>query len=498
MNHTQGRYRWLCLGGVLSALLVFGFAVLLLGRTPGRPRAIILISIDTLRPDHLGVYGYSRPTSPFMDKFAETATVFEHATSTSSWTLPAHISLMVSRYSADHGVHTPQQRLRSGATTLAHSLRSAGYRTGGFYSSQLLSQIHGFAQGFDHYVRPEIENEVSPGAAINQAALAWIDGGQEPFFLFLHYFDVHAPYRQRRPGRASFADQLDGPNADYAELAGRVAERYLMSHDVDTSGLDWRFPRTGFGRAKKRLELMTDDPQEQHLFLHHYLLNRGLTDDEQKRVISLYDDGVAHQDFLIEQLAIGLEARGLLDDAMIWIVSDHGEMLYDHHGHRDHTYYLNQSVTAIPMIVRLPGQTAPRRVSSPPVSLVDVMPTILDMAGLEPFGQGTSLRRLLEGTGQLDTRSLPVQVAFDGTFRRSLLRWPWKLIIDDSGDQAERLYNLERDPNERNDVAEEHADLVDELAADLRRRTDVPGDLAATCAIEAEETEELRALGYLR
>ena len=458
------------------------------------PRGIVLISVDTLRADHLGLYGYHRRTSPSLDRFAATATVFERALSTSSWTLPAHVSLMVSRYPAEHGVHAPDRRLKSGASTLAARLGAAGYRTAGFYASGLLAPASGLDQGFDRYEMPAPEGDAGSGVAVNRAALDWLDESDQPFFLFLHYYDVHAPYGQG----VDSGDSAQGASSEiaYPALAGRVAERYLRRRGVDTSGLDWRYPGTGIRRALDRLDAVSADPDDADRLRQHHLLNEGLSEEEQEAVIGLYDDGIAAWDRILEQLLSGLKDRGLLDDSLIWLVADHGEMLYDHHGFRDHTRYLNRGITSIPMIVRTPGQQKGGRVPGPAVSLVDVLPTVLDFVGLQPAGRGLSLRPLLEGGPGPPERALPIQLDFDGVTRDAVVQGPWKLIDDRRGSLGRRLYLLEQDPEERVDLADRHPDVVRRLAGEIERLG--PAELAEPRVVAPAESEKLRALGYIR
>ena len=169
---------------------------------------VILISIDTLRADHVSAYGYARQTTPSIDRLASNGILFANASSQSSWTLPSHISLMTSSYPHAHGVHDDDRRLGPGSPTLAESLDQAGYETAGFVSWLYVGPLFGFDRGFDRYTalidRGAIEfasgGGARPAAAVTGAAIGFLREPRErPFFLFVHYFDPHMDYRPPKP-----------------------------------------------------------------------------------------------------------------------------------------------------------------------------------------------------------------------------------------------------------------------------------------------------------
>src|SRR5262245_4563926 len=166
-------------------------------RSAEKPRNLLLVSIDTLRSDHLGAYGYARPTSPFLDRFAREGVVFEHAYSTGSWTVPSHASMLTGRYPRSHGMRTPRDVMNRNLTTLAETLKSHGFATAGIVNDDLLRTGTGFERGFAQWTMVPAALGAEPAAPrVSALALDWFDHHRErPFFVFLHYYDVHSPYR---------------------------------------------------------------------------------------------------------------------------------------------------------------------------------------------------------------------------------------------------------------------------------------------------------------
>jgi arylsulfatase A-like enzyme len=183
------------------------------------PARVLLVSIDTPRPDHLGAYGYARPTSPHLDAFAKGGVVFEDVTSTAPWTLPAHASLFTGVYPGRHGLATSNAKLSDSVATLATQLATSGFATAAVVNSNYLSQTFGLERGFQRF-RYVVESvtQREPSRAITDQALAWAKelAGQR-WFLFFHYYDVHSDYRSLPEYEAQFvrpyAGTLDGTTA---------------------------------------------------------------------------------------------------------------------------------------------------------------------------------------------------------------------------------------------------------------------------------------------
>jgi arylsulfatase A-like enzyme len=311
---------------------------------PTRPN-LILISLDTLRADHLGVYGYARQTSPFLDEFAsDRGTVFESLTAASTHTGPSHMSLFTSLPPSTHGVTRGFGPVAAGATTLAEVLRSAGYATAAMTENAALARSRGFGRGFDVFVENSEGDRMSTVGQVETVvsqAEQWLDTHRvRPFFLFLHTYQVHWPYTPPDSYRTYFSDDgSDLPAGSPASL-----------------------------RAAHVVRKMTD-----------------------------YDREIRYVDDALRDLDAWLAARDLLKDTIVFITSDHGEE-FGEHGQVGHATLPFQTVVHIPLIVAGPGISPGRRVREP-IAQVDFMPTMLDLAGVPtpPQAVGRSFAPSLMG-----------------------------------------------------------------------------------------------------
>lgn len=316
----------------------------------------ILVSIDSLRADRLGSYGNRNETSPTLDRLAAGGIRFTNAMSTTSWTLPSHMSLLTGRYVLSHGVITEKDRLPEAIPTLAEQLQRAGIVTGGVVSVPLLGKQYGFGRGFDRYDDQTIPSATwfdalrdEPAPKVTELAEEWIRAHrQDRFFLFLHYWDVHYDYIPPEP-----YDRLFDP--DYT---GSV------------TGVE---------------------------FFHDKSINRRLPRRDIDHLLALYDGEIRWVDDHLSKLVGLLGELGIEDDTAIVVTADHGDEFFEH-GYKGHGRTLYREVTHVPLIVHLPDSDG-GRVDDTPVSLVDIMPTILDLAGVGvPAGvEGASLRPLFGG-----------------------------------------------------------------------------------------------------
>jgi len=349
----KGRRIW---GGAL-ALVVLLVVGAWLGWTRRRVRArqsdlpnILLVTLDTTRADHLSCYGYHRKTTPRLDELAADAMVYDRCISTSSWTLPSHASLLTGRFPTSHGARRDpngQQRLsdavpgdfweyRANALTerietLPSVLRRYGYATGAVIGGPWLKKPFGLGQGFDYYDDDGITNTNGrPAEQINQRALSWTEKvADQPFLLFLNYFDPHDPYM---PPRAFWSQFMDVP----------------------------------------RLSRLADYTLEQE--------------------IALYDAEIYYTDRSFGKLMDHLKDLGLFDNTWIIVTGDHGE-LFGEHGLRRHGATLYEPELHVPLIMKYPKRWTRRGRISQPIQLTDIMPTILAQLGLPtpPNVQGTAL-----------------------------------------------------------------------------------------------------------
>lgn len=425
---------------------------------------MLLISIDTLRADGLGLYGNPNATSPALDAFGAGAVVFERAVAPSSWTLPSHVTMLTGRHPAAHGVHDQDRKLRAEIPLLAEMLAARGYRTfamtGGGYVEK-----RRFERGFDVF-----RTSREPFAYVLRMARRWIEEPSdaeskqaerrqdEPWFVFLHTYDVHCPYSPPEPYRSMFveggAEPLDPP------MRG--------SHEM---GL---------------CRLYTDLDERQVRYL------RGL-----------YDGDVRWVDDALGPFLEFLASSGLRDRTVIVVTSDHGEEFFEHGG-TDHGRTLFREQLLVPLVVAAPD-ARPGRVAGL-VGLEDVVPTVLDLAGHPvPAGlDGRSLAPWIRGTTADplgDARvSMLVKQRQDGNARLSSWFDEDHHLIDDRLNGKHWLFNPRKDPLEVDDLAaaqpQTATGLQDRLRAFEERHSSAPAAPEESESPSEEELERLRSLGY--
>jgi len=426
-----------------------------------RPTNVVLISIDSLRADHLGAYGYERPTSPRIDRLALAGVVFENAFSTTTWTLPSHLSMLTSLYPEVHGVTGDNQRISDDATLVSETLQQHGYLTGGIVSGPYLNRQFGFAQGFDSYddetttMSGEASHSLSTAFRNHREAVRFVDAAAgRPFFLFLHFWDVHYDYTPPYPFDEWFDPDYEG-EIDAVDFEANEAINPSM------------------------------DPRD----LEH--------------VIALYDGEVAYTDMVVGRFLAALEERGLWEETLVVLTADHGDEFFEH-GRKGHRRNLYNTTLQVPLIVKFPGDRwAGRRVEEL-AGIVDIVPTILRTLGLASPGEtnGSPLQELLEGSDP-DARPRPYYADLHGRHKavmagdRKLIR-PWP----ESGAPPE-LYDLMDDPGETVDLSHElpveTAGLQD-LLTDWLRIASVQALQVGTGEFEYDDelAERLRSLGYIR
>jgi arylsulfatase A-like enzyme len=433
---------------LLAALAVAGAAC---RRPAPATRDVVLISLDALRADRLGAYGYSLPTSPFLDHLAARGLTFERAFVNTHGTTPSHTTLLSGLYQENHGVGLAGSRggvvataIPPGVPWLPELLRARGYQTIGVTDGGNIGRRFGFARGFDRF--DDRGGGLRRGARrlLAEVQRARRADPRRPLFLFLHTYQVHSPYHPPADLRRLF-----GVPADVRQ----ASSRFLVAHASDAA---------------------------------------ALPPGVQATLSSLYDADIRHTDDLLRELFADLAGEGLLAHALVVVTADHGEEFGEHGGllHRDLLY---DELLHVPLLLAAPG-IAPARVGGL-VSTVDVAPTILAWAGA-PAPPGLPGRDLLRAAGQ--RRALVL--AQYGRERYCVRTAEWKLIVSDG--RAE-LYDLRRDPREQRDVAASHADVRQRLAAALgawqaERRAQGTAPAGRAVELPAEERAQLRALGYLR
>lgn len=372
--------------------------------TPLRPN-IILIVVDALRPDHLGCYGYGRPTSPYIDSLAARGVVFETAITHAPWTKVSFPSFLTSVYPFQHGISNWESILPDSLLTLAEYLKSQGYSTACVVQHAVLAPKFNILQGFDIVEPLILWREGADKVA--RAALKSLEASPEPFFLMAHFFDAHKPYNMPE---------------EYIDMVrqGADIEPYHWNKD-DFLGI-------------------YDTPTEQ----------------EMEGNLLLYDAGIRYADDGIGEILHYLDDRGIAENTMIIITADHGEAFWEH-GLPLHSTNVYDEALRVPLVFHYPRKWTERKWVEGQVRLVDLFPTVADLVGGAAPEQceGSSLLGFIEGDERTRPAGsfLPVDVAltecttYPAPATRSLRTDEWKLICE-SLTYTFELYNLKDDPGE--------------------------------------------------
>jgi arylsulfatase A-like enzyme len=435
-----------------SFLAAWGHPVLRSGKAPSPKPDLILISIDCLRADHVGAYGYERDTTPSLDGLAKDGVIFEDAVSVSSWTLPTHMSMLTGVLPTQHGLRHDQKRFPS-VPYLPEILARNGYETIGIVSSLLLTPTFGFDEGFDRYhALVDVPAPSLVDTAIREVAVP--DGRSR--FLFLHLFDAHWPYQPPPELLTRF-----GPRPkDISDLLKKVIDRKPPSSPQDVEEL------------KK-----------------------------------LYDAEVFGVDRELGRFFQALKEAGRYDGALIVVTADHGEGFWEH-GFWQHSEVIYSEVTRVPLIVKWPGNTRHGR-ESRVVDQLHLFPTILEAASLAT----PQTRKGLAAPEEIDAVT---EITWEGNEDRgaamkiAIRKGPLKYVATFQGDVSdpdfvsrlvrEELYDRSRDPGETNDLfgKKEAASFQSEARRFLEEvRARRSTDPARAIVLDEETRERLRALGYL-
>ena len=414
----------------------------------GKARGAILISIDTLRRDHVGAYGYQRPTTPVLDALGAAGIVAEDAVSVSSWTLPAHLSMLTSVLPGTHGGTDMKRGFNRSVPTLPEILRDKSFATHAVTSHLYVSKTYGLDTGFDsmNFRQDRLAENVA------NHAMDLVDRfGDRPFFIFLHFYDPHwhyaPPPEVLRIFESSYAGKLTGNLKDFQKLRADQVSRADLDH-----------------------------------------------------LLALYDGEIRYTDNEIGRLFKHVRERGLADSTLMVVTSDHGEEFLDH-GSWEHQKTLYEEVIRVPMMVAGPG-VSPRR-EGRPVSLLDLAPTILDflkvapapsMAGRSLLGPLTEAREMY---GETDHTTDALRLSF---LRGGASSWKAILRVDPGtkGLRSSEWYDLGADPREKQNrpPADSLRASIEARARDLalKSRSSV---VCQAVDLSAEQKERLRALQYV-
>ena len=424
---------------------------------------VVLITIDTLRANRLGVYGYAKDTSPNLDRFARQSIVFRKAYAHSPATAPSLGSLMTSQYPHEIRLYTNANRLQPEAVTLAEILHQNGFHTGAVVSNPVLGRDSGFDQGFEDY---DHRLDLSHGDNIyriapntTEAALTWLKTyHRSRFFLWIHYMDPHGPYRPPSPFDSMFVP----------------------------------------AEPSRSTPLKVNDTFDGKGGIPGYQVLGDHRDPEYYR--AQYDGEIRFLDQSLGALFDGIRDLGLMGNTLLIVAADHGEGLGEHDYFFDHTDFVYEELLRVPLILRLPGQVGGREVGRN-VGLIEVLPEILRLTGIHT-------RTPLDGTGLLGDegeKDIYAETFYDRHVS-TILSGRYKLIATDAAPMPihRELYDHITDPGELHDLLDtrrkEQADrimtgLVGRLDT-IRKQNDVRIPKPQLRGMDEEGRQRLKTLGY--
>jgi arylsulfatase A-like enzyme len=467
--------------------------------TPSRPQGVILVWMDTLRRDHLPMYGHARPTAPVLARMAAEGTLYEDCVAQATWTKVSGPSILTSLYPSTHGVHGFSDLLPSSATTIAEVYRQAGYSTLGLETIQFVGKFSNQHQGFEELHEPGSfpERQGVPGARPGgtKAArtemdrlLPWLAAHRDaPFFVLLHLSDPHSPYRPYPPYDSMFGD----PRGREEHEQQREKVRPLIANaNMRRFGMPTRDELVRAGVDPERFIAYEKDA---------------------------YDGSIRLMDAELGRLRERLGELGLDRRTLIAFLADHGEEFLEH-GRTFHDARIYGELANVPLFFWWPGVVPAGTRVAETVQLIDVMPTLLELSGLAaPKGiQGASLVSLMRGGGAhagwprpaiTEAFGLPDPSAptVEDSFALSLDGW--KLahnVIRAPGRPEFELYERRKDVLDTTDVAAQHPDIVARLLREMQawqrmaESARLKPDSALAATVSGEELERLRALGYVQ
>lgn len=512
------RYRWVRVWAIVTVVLVL-LVFVPYPRSPasgdgGKTKVaataaaesrpdVVLVSIDTLRADHLGAYGRSPTITPEMDRIAREGVVFTRGLAASPWTTPSVATILTGLPITRHGAGLPlsagftfqRSALDARFTTLAERFAAAGYRTRGVVANGFLGQESGMAQGFEEFATPvggammaafmrdlpltRLIVALTPpekwgdwrAQGLTDIALRWLDDPDpRPLFLWVHYIDPHTPYRAD-PARldpealAAMVRQAHPPLRE----DGTVVGESFAATDLVRSGTLWLGPR------------------------------------DRDRIRQYYAGAVAYADKHVGRLFAALRARGAKRPVVAALTADHGEEFWDH-GHFEHGHDYYREVTWIPLVIWGQGAVPAGRTSTGVVGLVDIAPTLVELAGLPALApqapdEGRSLAASWRTGDGPDPAASPARFSGGNLYGLPAVQvehGPWRFMLRANG--VRELYDVTRDPQERNNLAFQHADVAERyrqvLEPQLAALMHTGGGAASK--MSPEQLEALRALGYVR
>jgi arylsulfatase A-like enzyme len=389
---------------------------------------VVLCTIETLRRDHTSLYGYGRATTPFLEALAKESLVFEEAYSQSSWTRPSMATVLTGLYASQHGTVQGTDRLPGAFVLISELLREAGYATAACCGCETISKpTFNYDQGFDLFV----DEGSATFEKTRQDALEWLAADEgRPFFLFIHVFDPHEPYDAPLPFRDVFDPQYDG--------------RLKAVSALSPSGSAVRV---------------------------------GLTDRDRQYIKARYDAEIYYVDTVLEGLVAQLKERGLWDDTLLVVTSDHGEE-FGEHGDWGHGKTLFPQSLAVPLLIKLPAQAHGGRRVLGLAGGVDIVPTILAALGVDApaYLPGMDLLESAVRTGRTSRQAHAAELWDIGADRRgepaySIISEGFQFILPRAyAPETQYLFNLREDPSGRTNLISSRLDVAERLRLMVEQR----------------------------
>lgn len=450
---------------VLINMLAFGQKLF---NTPSGPNVILIVP-DALRADHLGCYGYSRPTSPQIDKFAADAIIFEKAMSNAPWTMPSIGSVFTSLYPHEHGAFFWTDNLNNSCLTLAEVFRNKKYATFAIQTNPGITAEYNFNQGFQFFDELILENGEKVAAKFN----AWLEKNKnKPFFAYLHFMDTHLHYDAPDKFKAIFEPE------------------------------DTRSPVTGLLGA----------------YLVRVLSETGLSSEDKQHLINLYDAEIRYFDYIFGTIIENLKKSGIFEKTIIILTTDHGEEFWEHNGF-EHGHSLYNELLHVPLIIKYSSLLPAKWIKSY-VQLADLFPTILSMIGIkDDFNlKGKDLTPNILNNKPIN-HTLFFEDILYGAEKKAVLKNGWKLIentgikfkksLDPLGDLMERrhpeykkgfeLYNINQDFQEKHNMINEYPQIGSKLRGYLQSFIIGSSDYQKLKSSNLKKKlDNLKSLGYIK
>ncbi|MFQ6069671.1 MAG: sulfatase [Candidatus Aminicenantales bacterium] len=435
---------------------------------PSSPNVLLIVA-DALRADHLGCYGYDRPTSPQIDNFAAESLVFERALSNSPWTKPSMGTIFTSLYPHQHQAFHWSDNLKNECLTLAEVFRNRNYSTFAKQTNPSITKKYNFNQGFQHYEEMVLEK----GERVTNKFIEWLRKNKnKPFFAYLHYMDTHFPYNAPR---------------EFSRIFGIKEDSLFNPGEFKTVDI----------------RLLTE---------------MGLSAEEKNHLISLYDGAIKYFDYNFKVIMDNLKELKITDKTIIVFTADHGEEFWDHGGFA-HGHTLYRELLHVPLIIRYPPLFQAERIKFN-VPLLDLFPTILSMAGIKDIfdSKGKDLIAIIRNKSSAD-HEIYCEGLLDGVEKKAIIKDEWKLI-ENTGQKNKdsflllgeltrykypeyesgfELYNIKHDFSETYNQINNFPQIAGELKAYLRLFKMPPLNYRKQKIDNYQKKlEDLKSLGYIK